>query len=58
MIRTLLKSKIHRATVTEAHLIEPHDLVILCSTVQVDDAEARTREARRIFVDEANRIRA
>ena len=58
MIRTMLKSKIHRATVTETHLIKPHDLVIICSTVQVDDAEARTREARRIFVDEANRIRA
>ena len=54
----MLESKIHRATVTEAHLIKPHDLVIICSTVQVDDAEARTREARRIFVDEANRIRA
>ena len=116
MIRTMLKSKIHRATVTEAnveyegsvtidsdllraadivpyeqvdlydctnghrlqtyviegeagsgeicvngaaaHLITPHDLVIICSYVQVGDAEARTWEARRIFVDEANRIRA
>ncbi len=36
MIRSMLKSKIHRATVTEA----------------------RTWKARRIFVDEANRIRA
>jgi len=88
VIRTMLKSKIHRATVTEAnveyegsvtidsdllraagsreicvngaaaHLIKPHDLAIICSYVQVDDAEARTWEARRIFVDEANRIRA
>ena len=99
VIRTMLKSKIHRATVTEAnveyegsvtidadllraadilpyeqvdiydctngsrlttyviegepgsgeicvngaaaHLIKPHDLVIICSYVQVDDAEAR-----------------
>ena len=116
MIRTMLKSKIHRATVTEAnveyegsvtidsdllraadivpyeqvdiydctngqrlqtyaiegeagsreicvngaaaHLIKPHDLVIICSYVQVDDAEARTWEARRIFANEANRIGA
>jgi aspartate 1-decarboxylase len=115
VIRTMLKSKIHRATVTEAnveyegsvtidadllraadivpyervdlydctnghrlqtyviegeagsgeicvngaaaHRIKPHDLVIICSYVQVDDAETRDWEARRIFVDEANRIR-
>jgi aspartate 1-decarboxylase len=42
----------------EARLIEPHDLVIMGSTVQPDDAEARRWEARRIFVDQANRIRA
>ncbi|MDH3211258.1 MAG: aspartate 1-decarboxylase [Myxococcales bacterium] len=116
MTRTMLKSKIHRATVTEAnveyegsvtidsdllraadilpyeqvdiydcsnghrlqtyviqgeagsgeicvngaaaHLVKPHDLVIICSYVQVDDVEARDWQARRIFVDEANRIRA
>ena len=115
MIRTMLKSKIHRATVTEAnieyegsvtvdrnlleaanilpyeavdiydctngsrvttyaiegeagsgeicvngaaaHLIKPHDLVIICSYVQVDDAESRGWEATRIFVDERNRPR-
>jgi aspartate 1-decarboxylase len=51
----MLEFKIHRATV---HLIEPHDLVIIGSTVQGDDAEARSWEARRIFVDEASRIRA
>ncbi len=57
MIRTMLKSKIHSATVTEAN-VEYAGSVIICSTVQVGDAEARTWEARRIFVDEANRIRS
>ena len=115
MTRTMLKSKIHRATVTEAnieyegsvtidadlldaadmlpyervdiwdctngqrlstyviegergsgeicvngaaaHLIKPMDLVIIASWVDVDDAEARSFEARRVFVDDANRIR-
>jgi aspartate 1-decarboxylase len=113
--RTLLKSKIHRATVTEAnveyegsvtidrellaaanilpweqvdlydctngnriqtyaiegeagsgeicvngaaaHQIKPHDLVIICSYVRVDDAECRGWKATRVFVDERNRIR-
>ena len=115
MIRTMLKSKIHRATVTEAnveyegsvtidrnlleaadilpyerveiydctngnrlntyaiegepgsgeicvngaaaHLIKPHDLVIICSYVQVDDAECRSWKAKRVFVDARNRQR-
>jgi aspartate 1-decarboxylase len=115
MIRTMLKSKIHRATVTEAnveyegsvtidrnlleaadilpyerveiydctngnrlntyaiegepgsgeicvngaaaHLIKPHDLVIICSYVQVDDAECRSWKAKRVFVDSRNRQR-
>lgn len=115
MKRTMLKSKIHRATVTEAnieyegsvtidrklleaadilpweqvdiydctngnriqtyviegeagsgeicvngaaaHLIKPHDLVIICSYVQVEDQECRAWKGRRVFVDEANRIR-
>ena len=115
MIRTMLKSKIHRATVTEAnieyegsvtvdrdlleasnilpyeqvdiydctngnrvttyaiegepgsgeicvngaaaHLIKPHDLVIICSYVQVDDAESQGWKATRVFVDERNRAR-
>ena len=115
MKRTMLKSKIHRATVTEAnveyegsvtidrdllraadilpyeqveiydctngnrlstyaiegeagggeicvngaaaHLIKPHDLVIICSYVQVDDAEARGWKATRVFVDAKNRPR-
>lgn len=112
MNRTMLKSKIHRATVTEAnieyegsvtidrnlleaanilpyeqvdiydctngerlrtyaiegepgsgeicvngaaaHRIKPHDLVIICSYVQVDDAECRDWQAVRVFVDERN----
>ena len=115
MIRTLLKSKIHRATVTEAnleyegsitidtelmeaadllpyeqvdvydctngsrlhtyvipgeagsgeicingaaaHLVKPHDKVIIASYVQLDDAECRGWDAKRVFVDEANRPR-
>lgn len=115
MIRTLLKSKIHRAVVTEAnleyegsvtidralmdaadllpyeqvdiydctsgsrlttyvipgerdsgeicingaaaHLVKPHDVVIIASYVQVPEAECRGWEARRVFVDEANRPR-
>lgn len=115
MIRTLLKSKIHRATVTEAnieyegsvtidrnlldaadmlpyeradiwncsngnrlstyviegepgggqicingaaaHLMKPGDLVIIASWANVPDEEARTFEAKRVFVDHENRIR-
>ena len=114
MRRTMLKSKIHRATVTEAnveyegsisidsdlmeaadllpgervdvwdctngsrlqtyviageagsgevcingaaaHLVKPHDQVILASFVELEDAEARVHEPRRIFVDGRNRI--
>jgi aspartate 1-decarboxylase len=40
-----------------AHLIKPMDLVIIASWVDVDDEEARNSEARRVFVDDANRIR-
>lgn len=116
MTRTMLKSKIHRATVTEAnveyegsvtidadlldaadmlpyervdiwdctngqrlstyviegergsgeicvngaaaHLIKPHDVVIIASWVDVPDEQARSFEARRVFVDEKNQIRA
>jgi aspartate 1-decarboxylase len=115
VMRTMLKSKIHRATVTEAnleyegsvtidrelldaagilpweqvdiydctngsriqtyviagepgsreicvngaaaHLVKPHDLVIICSYVQVDDAECADWKGNRVFVDERNRIR-
>lgn len=115
MKRTMLKSKIHRATVTEAnieyegsvtidrdllqaadilpweqvdiydctngsriqtyviegeagsgeicvngaaaHLVKPHDLVIICSYVQVEDAECAGWKGTRVFVDGSNRIR-
>jgi len=115
MIRTMLKSKIHRATVTEAnieyegsitldpilmeaadllhyeqvdvlditngsrlqtyviegergsgeicvngaaaHLVKPHDLVIICSYVQLEDAACRDFEGIRVFVDRKNEIR-
>jgi len=115
VIRTMLKSKIHRATVTEAnleyegsvsidrtlmdaadllpyeqvqiydctngsrlttyaipgeadsgeicingaaaHLVKPGDIVIIASYVQLDDVECRGWEARRVFVDPANRAR-
>jgi aspartate 1-decarboxylase len=40
-----------------AHRIKPHDVVIICSYVQVDDAECRGWRATRVFVDAANRIR-
>ena len=115
MLRTMLKSKIHRATVTDAnleyegsitidadlmdaadllagekvdiydctngnrlqtyviegepgsgeicvngaaaHLIKPHDLVIICSYVQADDEDCRGWKGTRVFVDAANRPR-
>ena len=115
MTRTMLKSKIHRATVTEAnveyegsvtidpdlmraadilpyerveiydctnasrlatyaiegepgsgeicvngaaaHLVKPHDVVIICSYSEVDDAECKGWKAKRVFVDARNRIR-
>ncbi|MBW2362911.1 MAG: aspartate 1-decarboxylase [Deltaproteobacteria bacterium] len=40
-----------------AHLIKPHDLVIICSYVQLEDAEARRWKATRVFADERNRAR-
>ncbi|MDX1648981.1 MAG: aspartate 1-decarboxylase [Myxococcota bacterium] len=115
MTRTMLKSKIHRATVTEAnveyegsisidtelmeradllpyervdvwdctngarlstyvipgepgsgeicingaaaHLVKPHDKVIIASFVQVEESELAGWDARRVFVDERNRPR-
>lgn len=115
MTRTMLKSKIHRATVTEAnleyegsvsidtdlleaadilpyeavdlwdctngarlrtyaipgergsgeicvngaaaHLIKPHDVVIIASWVDVPEERVRDWQARRVFVDARNRIR-
>jgi aspartate 1-decarboxylase len=40
-----------------AHLVKPHDTVIIASYVQVDDAACRDWRARRVFVNEANRPR-
>jgi aspartate 1-decarboxylase len=40
-----------------AHLIKPHDLVIICSYVEVEDARCRDWQAKRVFVDEKNRVR-
>ena len=40
-----------------AHLIKPHDLVIVCSYVQLDDAACRSWEGIRVFVDRRNKIR-
>ena len=40
-----------------AHLIKPHDVVIIASYVQLDDAECRDFEGIRVFVDRANRAR-
>jgi len=115
MTRTMLKSKIHRATVTEAnieyegsvtidqnlldasdmlayervdiwnctkgtrlstyiiegergsgdicingaaaHLIKPGDLVIIASFVDVEESDVKNWTARRIFVDDENKIR-
>jgi len=37
-----------------AHLIKPHDLVIICSYVQLDDSECRGWEGKRVFVDHQN----
>jgi len=37
-----------------AHLVKPHDLVIICSYVQLDDSECRDWEGTRVFVDHNN----
>ena len=37
-----------------AHLIKPHDLVIICSYVQLDDSECQGWEGTRVFVDNKN----
>ena len=39
-----------------ARLVHPGDLVILLAYGQMDDAEARTRQPRVVFVDADNRI--
>ena len=40
-----------------AHLMKPGDLVIIASWADMSDEEARTLDAKRVFVDAQNRIR-
>ena len=40
-----------------AHLVKPGDVVIVAAFCQLDEAEAKRHEARRVFVDPQNRIR-
>jgi aspartate 1-decarboxylase len=40
-----------------AHLVKPGDVVIIAAFAQMDEAEARRHQARRVFVDARNRIR-
>ena len=40
-----------------AHLVKPHDLVIVASYVQLDEEEVGTHQPRICFVDGANRLR-
>ena len=40
-----------------AHLIKPLDTVIIASFVDVDEHEARSWDAKRVFVDPRNEIR-
>jgi aspartate 1-decarboxylase len=40
-----------------AHLVKPGDVVIIASFAQMDEAEARSHEANRVFVDAENVIR-
>lgn len=38
-----------------AHRVKPHDVVIIASYVQAEDAACRGWHAKRVFVDRANR---
>jgi aspartate 1-decarboxylase len=40
-----------------AHLVKPHDVVIVATFAELDDAEAHGWEAKRVFVDRHNRLR-
>jgi aspartate 1-decarboxylase len=40
-----------------AHLVKPGDVVIVAAFCQLDEAEAKRHEARRVFVDPRNRIK-
>lgn len=41
-----------------AHLVKPGDIVIIASYVQLDDADARALDPRKIYVDARNHPRA
>ena len=53
---TMLEAKIHRATVTAAHLAGPGDLVILASYCDMSPEEAPFHRPKLVFVDGRNRI--
>ncbi len=40
-----------------AHLVKPGDILIIASFADVEDGEAQTWRARRVFVDSQNHIR-
>ena len=40
-----------------AHLVKPHDVVIVATFAELDDAEARGWQAKRVFVGPGNRMR-
>ena len=40
-----------------AHLVKPGDVVIIAAFAQMDEAEARRHQPKRVFVDARNRIR-
>ena len=58
---TLLKSKIHRAIVTDANLeyegsaCAPGDRVIICPYAECEEAEAVRHQPALVFVDDQNR---
>jgi aspartate 1-decarboxylase len=41
-----------------AHLVKPHDVIIIATYVQVEDAECHDWHAKRVFVDGKNQIRS
>jgi len=55
---TLLKSKIHRATVTDANLHYEGSMVIICAYQQMEAVQAENHEPTLIFVDEHNQVKA
>jgi len=41
-----------------AHLVKPHDVIIIATYVQAEDAECHDWHAKRVFVDGTNQIRS